>query len=111
MSVQVKVECEGVGQCSHDSRLVARFEYSRVTGWRRTDESEDDGWFLPEGTPFRHEWAANTPGARHKISCGCNQSVALRYENLVRVLDWARDNDEKLSMSFLKRLMEDRAQV
>ena len=103
MSEQVKVECEGLAQRSHDPRLVARFKYSQVTDWLRLDETDDDnGWFLPEGTPMRHEWAANTPDARHKITCNCGQSVALSYENLVKVLEWARDNDEKPTIAFLK---------
>ncbi len=108
MSTHVKVECEGVGQRSHDPRLVARFGYSSVTSWRRLDEPEDDGWFLPDDTPLRSEWAANTPGARQKITCSCNQSVELGYDNLVKVLDWARDNNEKLSLTLVKRVMRAR---
>lgn len=112
MSEQVKVQCEGVGHRSHDSRLLARFGYSPVTSWRRLDETDDEnGWFLPEGTPMRHEWAANTPGARHKITCACGQSVELSYDNLVAVLSWARDNDEKLTIARLKKLMQARAKV
>lgn len=112
MLYTVKPTCEGVGQRSHDSRLVARFQYSPVTGWRRTDDHDDaDGWFLPEDTAFRHEWAANTPGARHKITCKCGQSVELSYDNLIKMLDWARDNDEKLSIALIKKVMQARAQV
>lgn len=112
MSGQVKIECEGVGQRSHDSRLVATFKHSPVTDWVRVDETDDEnGWFLPEGTPMRHEWASNTPGARHKIGCKCGQSVELSYDNLVSVLGWARDNDEKLSIAFIKRAMQARAKV
>ena len=111
MSVQVKVDCEGAGQRSHKPRIVARFQHSQVLGWRRTDELDDDAMYLPDDTPFRHEWAANTPGTRQKITCACGQSVPLTWDKLIPVLDWARDNDEKLSLSLLKKLMQARASV
>lgn len=111
MSTQVKAECEGVGQRSHKPRLVARFQYSQVLGWRRVDELDDDDLYLPEDTPFRQEWAANTPGVRQKITCKCGQAVPLTWDKLIPVLDWARDNDEKLSLSLLKKLMQARATV
>ena len=62
MSVQVKVECEGVGQRSHDAWPVGTFKHSPVVDWLRLDETdEENGWFLPEGRPMRHEWARNAP--------------------------------------------------
>ena len=109
MSAQVKaeakVECDGVGQRSHQARLVARFDLGVATGWRRVDESDYDQWFIPEDTPFRHGWAANTPGARHKITCTCGQSVELSYDKLIKVLDWARANDKLVSMTLIKRIV------
>lgn len=85
--------------------------HSPALDWRRIDELEDDALYLPDDTPFRHEWAANTPGTRQKIPCKCGQSVSLTWDNLIPVLDWARDNNEKLTMSMLNRLMQAKAQV
>lgn len=91
---RVKLSCQ-----EHPRIDLATFQHGPATGWTRISHWNDnpEDWYLPPDLEHRHEWAKNTPFARHRVTCPrCHKVWTITGERLIPRLDAATESGRVL---------------